>query len=180
MLPSWSLFWDLISLFIHDSCRTTPGQCAGTSAQPAKERQKLKVVQTWTRYTCCLHLIHRHWFIRMRHCLSSFHLMLHLMTLADAVLSYQMGGHFRPVAFASCTLTQAQRSYSQLGKASRPHCFLIETISPFSLWSLLHNSNWSLAILSLFGRKNPNTVHAAARLQRLHWLYPRVTQLQES
>ena len=98
------------------------------------------MVQTWTRCTWCLHLIRRHWFIRMRHCLSSFHLMLHLMTLTDAVLSYQMGGHFRPVAFASCTLTQAQRSYSQLGKASRPHCFLIETISPFSLWSLLYNS----------------------------------------
>ena len=32
------------------------------------------------------------------HCLSSFYLMLHPMGLAGAVLSYQIGGHFRPVA----------------------------------------------------------------------------------
>ena len=62
-------------------------------------------------------------FITIRNCLSSFHLMLHLKALAGAILSYQIGGHFRPVAFASCTLTQAQRSYSQLEKASRPRYF---------------------------------------------------------
>ena len=33
---------------------------------------------------------------------------------AGAVLSHQIDGQFRPVAFASCTLTPAQQNYSQL------------------------------------------------------------------
>ena len=37
---------------------------------------------------------------------------------------------------ASCTLTQAQRSYSPLEKTRRPHYFLIKAISPVSVWSL--------------------------------------------
>ena len=32
---------------------------------------------------------------------------------AGAVLSHKIDGQFRPVAFASCTLTQAQQNYSQ-------------------------------------------------------------------
>ena len=35
---------------------------------------------------------------------------------AGAVLSHQIDGQFRPVAFASCTLTPAQQNYSQLEK----------------------------------------------------------------
>ena len=33
---------------------------------------------------------------------------------AVAVLSHKMNGQFRPVAFASCSLTSAQKNYSQL------------------------------------------------------------------
>lgn len=33
---------------------------------------------------------------------------------AGAVLSHKMNGQFRPVAFASCTLTSSQKSYSQI------------------------------------------------------------------
>lgn len=35
---------------------------------------------------------------------------------ACAVLSHKMNGQFRPVAFASCTLTSAQKNYSQIEK----------------------------------------------------------------
>ena len=35
---------------------------------------------------------------------------------AGAVLSHKMNGQFRPVAFASCSLTSAQKNYSQIEK----------------------------------------------------------------
>jgi len=35
---------------------------------------------------------------------------------AGAVFSHKMKGQFRPVAFASCSLTSAQKNYSQIEK----------------------------------------------------------------
>ena len=37
---------------------------------------------------------------------------------AGAFLSHKMDGQFRPVAFASCTLTSAQKNYSQIEKGA--------------------------------------------------------------
>lgn len=85
---------------------------------------------------------------------------------AGAVLSHQIDGQFRPVAFASCTLTQAQRNYSQLEKEAFSIIFGLKRFRQY-----LYGRSFTILtdhrpLLTLLGPHHPVPAHAAARLQR--------------
>ena len=85
---------------------------------------------------------------------------------AGAVLSHQIDGQFRPVAFASCTLTQAQQNYSQLEKEAFSIIFGLKRFRQY-----LYGRSFTILtdhrpLLTLFGPQQPVPAHAAARLQR--------------
>lgn len=85
---------------------------------------------------------------------------------AGAVLSHKMKGQFRPVAFASCSLTSAQKNYSQIEKKTFGIIFGLKRFRQY-----LYGRSFVILIdhrplLSLFGPKNPVPAHATARLQR--------------
>ncbi|CAB4025212.1 Hypothetical predicted protein [Paramuricea clavata] len=57
---------------------------------------------------------------------------------AGAVLSHVINGKHQPIAFASCTLTEAQRNYSQLEKEAFSIIFgLTHTASRLQRWALI-------------------------------------------
>ena len=85
---------------------------------------------------------------------------------AGAVLSHQINGHFRPVAFASCTLTQAQQNYFQLEKEAFSIIFGLKPFRQYLCGRSFTILTDHRPLLSLFGPNNPVAVHAAARLQR--------------
>ena len=77
-----------------------------------------------------------------------------------------MDGQFRPVAFASCTLTQAQRNYSQLEKEAFSIIFGLKRFRQY-----LYGRSFTILtdhrpLLTLFGPQQPVPAHAAARLQK--------------
>ena len=85
---------------------------------------------------------------------------------AGAVLSHQIDGQFRPVAFASCTLTLAQQNYSQLEKEAFSIIFGLKRFRQY-----LYGRSFTILtdhrpLLTLFGPRQPVAGHAAARLQR--------------
>ena len=85
---------------------------------------------------------------------------------AGAVLSHKIGGQFRPVAFASCTLTRAQQNYSQLEKEALSIIFGLKRFRQY-----LYGRSFTILtdhrpLLTLFGPHQPVPAHAAARLQR--------------
>ena len=84
---------------------------------------------------------------------------------AGAVLSHQIVGQFRPVAFVSCTLSQAQRNYSQLDKEAFSIIFGLKKFHQY-----LYGREFSILtdhrpLLSLFAQDRAIPVHEAARLQ---------------
>ena len=85
---------------------------------------------------------------------------------AGAVLSHLIKGHFRPVAFASCTLTQAQQNYSQLEKEAFSIIFGLKRFRQYLCGRSFTILTDHRPLLSLFGPRNPVAAHAAARLQR--------------
>ena len=85
---------------------------------------------------------------------------------AGAVLSHQIDGQFRPVAFASCTLTPAQQNYSQLEKEAFSIIFGLKRFRQY-----LYGRSFTILtdhrpLLTLLGPQRPVPAHAAARLQR--------------
>ena len=52
---------------------------------------------------------------------------------AGAVLSHKIDGQFRPVAFASCTLTPAQQNYYQLEKEAFSIIFGLKRFDSISM-----------------------------------------------
>lgn len=81
---------------------------------------------------------------------------------AGAVLSHQIDGQFRPVAFASCTLSQAQQNYSQLEKEAFSIIFGLKRFCQY-----LYGCSFTLLtdhrpLLTLFGPRQPVSAHAAA------------------
>ena len=92
--------------------------------------------------------------------------MPHHMVLVLHVLSHQINGHFRPVAFASCTLTQAQQNYSQLEKEAFSIIFGLKRFRQYLCGRSFTILTDHRPLLSLFGPNNPVAVHAAARLRR--------------
>ena len=81
---------------------------------------------------------------------------------------------------ASCTFTQAQRSYSQLEKARRPYYFLIKAISPVSVWSLFTIvTDQTDHFFSCLAQRTQILFMLQHDFRDGHWLYPCVTQLQD-
>jgi hypothetical protein len=85
---------------------------------------------------------------------------------AGAVLSHCIDGQFRPIAFASCSLTKAQRNYSQLDKEAFSIIFGLKRFHQF-----LYGRSFTIItdhkpLHTLFSPTKPVPVHCAARLQR--------------
>lgn len=85
---------------------------------------------------------------------------------AGAVLSHHIQGQDRPIAFASCSLTKAQRNYSQLDKEAFSIIFGLKRFHQF-----LYGRSFTIItdhkpLLQLLGPSRPIPVQAAARLQR--------------
>ena len=77
-----------------------------------------------------------------------------------------MNGQFRPVAFASCTLTSAQKNYFQIEKAAFSIIFRLKRSCQYLYGRSFIILTDHRPLLSLFGPKNPVPAHAAARLHR--------------
>ena len=85
---------------------------------------------------------------------------------AGAVLSHLIDGQFRPIAFASCSLTKTQKNYSQLDKEALSIIFGLKRFHQF-----LYGRHFTILtdhkpLLTLLGPDKPVPVHCAARLQR--------------
>ena len=85
---------------------------------------------------------------------------------AGAVLSHKMNAQFRPVAFASCTLTSALKNYSQIEREAFSIIFGLKRFRQYLYGRSFIILTDHRPLLSLFGPKNPVSAHAAARLQR--------------
>ena len=85
---------------------------------------------------------------------------------AGAVLSHKTDGQFRPVAFASCTLTQAQQNYSQLENEAFGIIFGLKRFRKYVYGRLFTILTDHPPLLTLVGPQKPVPAHAAARLQR--------------
>ena len=75
-------------------------------------------------------------------------------------------GNFRPVAFASCTLTEAQKNCSQIEKETFSIIFGLKRFRQYLYGRSFVILTDRRPLLSLFGPKNPVNAHATARLQR--------------
>jgi hypothetical protein len=85
---------------------------------------------------------------------------------AGAVLSHRIDGENRPIAFASCTLSQAQRNYSQLDKEAFSIIFGLKRFHQFLYGRSFCIITDHKPLLQLLGPDSPVPVQAAARLQR--------------
>lgn len=85
---------------------------------------------------------------------------------AGAVLSHNIDGYDRPIAFASCTLTSAQRNYSQLDKEAFSIIFGLTKFHQYIYGRRFTIITDHKPLLTLLGPQKPAPVQAAARLQR--------------
>ena len=85
---------------------------------------------------------------------------------AGAVLCHRIDGDYRPVAFASVTLTDAQKNYSQLDKEAFSIIFGLKRFYHYLAGREFTIITDHKPLLRLFGHDQPVPVHAAARLQR--------------
>ena len=85
---------------------------------------------------------------------------------AGAVLSHYIDGVYRPIAFASCTLTKAQCNYSQMDKEAFSIIFGLKRFRQYLLGRIFTILTDHRPLLTLFGPDRPVPVHAAARIQR--------------
>ena len=85
---------------------------------------------------------------------------------AGAVLSHYIGNNYRPIAFASCTLTPAQKNYSQLDKEAFRIVFGIKIFHQYLSGRKFTIITDHRPLLSLVAPDRPVPLHAAARLQR--------------
>ena len=83
-----------------------------------------------------------------------------------AVLSHKMNEQFRPVAFASCSLTSAQKTYFQIEKEVFSIIFGLKRFRQYLYGRSFVILTYHRPLPSLFGPKNPVPSHAAARIQR--------------
>lgn len=78
------------------------------------------------------------------------------------MLSHYVDNHYRPIAFASCALTPAQKNCSSLDEEAFSIVFGVKRFHQYL----------SGRKLSLFAPGRPVTVHVAARLQRWSLVLP--------
>ena len=83
---------------------------------------------------------------------------------AGAVLCHRIDGDYRPVAFASVTLTDAQKNYSQLDKEAFSIIFGLKKFYHYLAGREFTIITDHKPLLRLFGHDQPVPVHAAARL----------------
>lgn len=82
------------------------------------------------------------------------------------VLSHKNDCQFRPVAFASSTLTQAQQNYSQLEEEAFSIIFGLKWFQQYLYGRLFTILTGHRPLLTLFGPQKPVPTHSVARLQR--------------
>ena len=85
---------------------------------------------------------------------------------AGAVLSHYINEQFRPIAFASCTLSEAQKNYSQLDKEAFSIIFGIKKFHQYLSGREFTILTDHRPLLSLFAPDRMVPLHVAARLQR--------------
>ena len=85
---------------------------------------------------------------------------------AGAVLSHYIDGNYRPVAFASCTLSDSQKNYSQLEKEAFSIIFGLKRFHQFLAGRSFTIITDHRPLLSLLAPDKPAPMHTAARLQR--------------
>ena len=82
------------------------------------------------------------------------------------MLSHYIDNHYRPIAFASCTLTPAQKNYSRLDKEAFSIVFGIKRFHQYLSGRKFTIITDYRPLLSLFAPDRPVPLHVAARLQR--------------
>ena len=85
---------------------------------------------------------------------------------AGAVLSHVINGKHQPTAFASCTLTEAQRNYSQLEKEAFSIIFGLKRFHQYLCGNSFTILTDHRPLLTLLGPHYSVPAHAASRLQR--------------
>jgi len=85
---------------------------------------------------------------------------------AGSVLSHRINGCYRPVAFASCTLSDSQKTYSQLEKKTFNIIFGLKRFHQFLAGCSFTIITDHRPLLSLFAPDKSAPMHTAARLQR--------------
>jgi transposase InsO family protein len=85
---------------------------------------------------------------------------------AGAVLSHVINGKHKPIAFASRTLTEAQRNYSQLEKEAFSIIFGLKRFHQFLCGNSFTILNDHRPLLTLLGPHCSVPAHTASRLQR--------------
>ena len=85
---------------------------------------------------------------------------------AGAVLSHYIDNHYRPIAFACCTLTPAMKNYSQLDKEAFSIVFGIKRFHQYLSGRKFTTITDHRPLLSLFAPDRPVPLHVAVTLQR--------------
>ena len=85
---------------------------------------------------------------------------------AGAVLSHVINGKHQPIAFSSCTLTEAQRNYSQLEKEAFSIIFGLKRFHQYLCGNSFTILTDHRPLLTLLGPHCSVPAHTASRLQR--------------
>ena len=85
---------------------------------------------------------------------------------AGAVLSHVINGKHKPIAFASCTLTETQRNYSQLEKEAFSIIFKLKRFHQYLCGRSFTILTDHRPLLTLLGPHRAVPAHTASRLQR--------------
>ncbi|CAB3989970.1 Transposon Tf2-9 poly, partial [Paramuricea clavata] len=85
---------------------------------------------------------------------------------AGAALSHVINGEHQPIAFASCTLTEAQRNYSQLEKEAFSIIFGLKRFHQYLCGNSFTILTDHRPLLTLLGPHCSVPAHTASRLQR--------------
>ena len=85
---------------------------------------------------------------------------------AGAVLSHKIDGEYRPISFASCSLTDSQRNYSQIEKEAFSIIFRLKRFHQYIYGRTVTIITDHKPLLSLFAPDRAVPLHVAAKLQR--------------
>ncbi len=85
---------------------------------------------------------------------------------AGAVLSHKIDGQYRPISFASCSLTDSQRNYSQIEKEAFSIIFGLKRFHQYIYGRTVTIITDHKPLLSLFAPDRAVPQHVAAKLQR--------------
>jgi len=83
-----------------------------------------------------------------------------------AVLSHIVGDEEKPIAFASRTLTPAEKNYSQLDREALAIIFAVRKFSQYLYGRQFHIVTDHLPLVSIFSNKKPTTIQLPPRMLR--------------